>query len=116
MGRKFNSQYFVVRAVGDSMVPRIKDGDYCIFRSNPTGPYSGQGRMYLFQFQGQPDSDTGGSYTIKSYKSYKGSDGLNVRVELLPINSAHSSMEFKAEDGDIDQKLHFVAEFVEVIK
>ena len=41
---------------------------------------------------------------------------MNVRVELLPINSAHSSMQFRAEDGDIEQKLHFVAEFVEVIE
>lgn len=113
--RVFDNQHFVVRAVGDSMIPNINDGDHCIFRANPVGPYTGLRRIYLFQYQGQPDPDTGGSYTIKGYRSYKGPDGFNVRVELLPFNKAYSPIEFKVEDGDIDQKLHFVAEFIDII-
>lgn len=116
VGRKFSKDYFVVRALGNSMLPKIKDGDYCIFRSNPAGPYTGQGRIYLFQYQGRPDPDTGGSYTIKGYRSHKGPDGLNVRVELIPLNKAYSSLKFNADDVDIDQKLHFVGEFVEAIR
>ncbi|OGX38316.1 MAG: hypothetical protein A3D87_01925 [Omnitrophica WOR_2 bacterium RIFCSPHIGHO2_02_FULL_50_17] len=114
-GRKFDDEHFVVRAVGDSMIPAINDGDYCIFKANPGGPYSGQGRIYLFQYQGEPDPFTGGSYTIKGYQSHKGPIGLNTRVELLPKNKAYPPVVFKSEDGDIDQKLHFVAEFVKVI-
>ena len=116
VGRKFDDQHFVVCAVGHSMEPKIKDGDYCIFKANPAGPYTGQGRIYLFQYQGEPDPDTGGSYTIKGYRSHKGKDGFNARVELLPRNKKYSPIEFRAEDGDIDQKLHFVAEFVENLK
>jgi phage repressor protein C with HTH and peptisase S24 domain len=116
VGQAYDDQHFVARAKGDSMAPKINDGDYCIFKVNPGGPYSGSGRIFLFQYQGEPDSETGGSFTIKGYRSHKGADGLNLRVELLPLNKAYSTREFKAEDGNIDQKLHFVAEFVEVIQ
>jgi type III restriction enzyme len=116
VGCKFDAEYFVVRAIGESMKPKINDGDYCIFKANPSGPYSGQGRIYLFQYQGEPDPDTGGSYTIKGYQSYKGTDGFNISVKLIPFNKAYAPMEFKSEDGDIDRKLNFVAEFIKIIE
>ncbi|MFH1061954.1 MAG: AlwI family type II restriction endonuclease [Candidatus Omnitrophota bacterium] len=106
---------FVVRAVGDSMEPRIKNGDYCIFKANPAGPYSQRGGIYLFQYQGEPDPHTGGSYTIKGYQSHKGEDGFNIRVELLPKNKSYSPLVFDQKDGDISLKLHFVAEFVGIL-
>jgi len=106
---------FVVRAVGDSMEPRIKNGDYCIFKANSAGPYSQRGGIYLFQYQGEPDPHTGGSYTIKGYQSHKGKDGFNIRVELLPKNKSYSPLVFDQKDGDISLKLHFVAAFVGIL-
>lgn len=104
---------FIARAIGRSMEPKIYDGDYCIFKSNPVGPYSHQNRIYLLQYRGAADPDTRGSYTIKGYRSHKGADGLNVRVELLPLNKAFKSMVF---DGvDMDTRLIFIAEFIAVV-
>lgn len=106
---------FVARAVGNSMDPKIKDGDYCIFKANPGGPYSKQGRTYLIQHRGKTDPETMGSYTIKGYRSHKGPNGLNVRVELLPSNKSYAPMAFDETAGDIDSRLIFVAEFVAVV-
>ena len=44
---KLNRNMFVVRACGNSMEPRIKDGDYCLFRSNVVG--SRNGKIVLVQ-------------------------------------------------------------------
>lgn len=107
---------FVVRAVGHSMEPDIKDGDYCIFKANPGGPYSHQRRIYLIQHHGKTDPETMGSYTIKGYRSHKGPDGLNIRVELLPFNREYSPMSFGEAEQDIASRLIFVAEFVDVVR
>ncbi len=106
---------FVARAVGHSMEPKIKDGDYCIFKTNPGGPYTGAGRAYLFRYQGDPDKETGGRFTIKGYRSKKGPDGLNVGVELVPINKSFDVMVFNGNEQDISLKLNFVAEFLAVL-
>lgn len=106
---------FVARAVGNSMDPKIKDGDYCIFKANPGGPYSKQGRIYLLQYRGKTDPETMGSYSIKGYRSHKGTDGLNVRVELIPFNKSFESMFFDEDEHDMDSQLIFVAEFAGVL-
>lgn len=115
--KNWGEEYFVCRAVGNSMYPDIKDGDYCIFKINPGGPYSKGRRAFLFMYQGQPDRDTGGCYTIKGYKSTKDPNGkYNVKVELLPFNKDYESIPFDATDPDIAQKLIFVGEFMGVVK
>jgi len=108
-----NEGFFIARAVGHSMEPKINDGDLCIFKTNPGGPYTGQGRIFLFQYREPPDPETGGAYTIKCYRSIKGPDGLNVCVELIPINSDYPVLTFTENDSE---QLSFIAEFVEVLK
>src|SRR5208282_3976832 len=114
--KSWGKDTFVVHAVGNSMYPKISDGDLCIFKAYPIGPYTGQGRTYLFEYQGDPDPDTGGPYTIKDYRSKKGPDGLNIQVELIPRNKSYNVMVFKAEDEDNTSKVVFVAEFMEVLR
>jgi len=114
--KSWGKDTFVVHAVGNSMYPKISDGDLCIFKANPVGPYSGQGRVYLFEYQGDPDPDTGGPYTIKDYRSKKGPDGLNTHVELVPRNKSYNVMIFKAEDEDNTSKVVFVAELMEILR
>ncbi len=105
---------FVARAVGHSMGPRIKDGAYCIFKANPGGPYTNPpGRVFLFQYRGEADPDTRGTFTIKGYRSHKGPDGLNMYVELIPINKSYPKLKFEEKDSS---SLSFIAEFVAVIK
>lgn len=109
-----NESMFIVRAIGHSMMPKIKDGDYCIFKANPVGPYSDPDRVYLFQYRGPADPETKGSFTIKKYCSHKGPDGLNQYVELLPINEDYSAMRFEMQEEDQGQ-LRIIAELVMVI-
>ena len=60
---RLNRNMFIVRASGNSMEPKIHDGDYCVFRANPAG--SREGKIVLVQNHCDYDSDYGGSYTIK---------------------------------------------------
>jgi len=111
--KDWGEEYFVVKAIGDSMDPKIKNGDFCIFKANPGGPYSKRGAAYLFQYQGETDPHTGGCYTIKGYKSTKDPEGkYNIKVELLPFNKDYESMSFDATDPDITHKLIFIGEFM----
>ncbi len=109
-----NETMFVVRAVGHSMKPKIEDGNYCIFRANPVGPYTTPpGRVFLFQYRGKADPDTRGTFTIKGYRSHKGADGQNTYVELFPLNKDYPIMKFEEKDSS---DLSFIAEFLGVIK
>jgi DUF2075 family protein len=114
--KQWGKDTFVVYAIGNSMYPKISDGDLCIFKASPVGPYTGQGRVYLFEYQGDPDPETGGPYTIKGYRSIKGPDGFNAHIELIPFNKSYEVMLFKPEDEDNTSKVSFVAEFIEVLR
>ena len=69
---RIDERMFVCRAVGRSMEPTIRDGDYLLFREKPTGTL--QGRIVLAQYRGPADPDTGGAFTVKRYTSEKRAD------------------------------------------
>ncbi|MBI3554736.1 MAG: LexA family transcriptional regulator [Deltaproteobacteria bacterium] len=85
---KLDRKMFVVRAVGKSMEPKIRDGDLLVFRADPAG--TRQGKIVLAQYQGPADPDTGGSYTVKRYSSVKkvSADGnwTHKQIVLSPLN------------------------------
>ena len=60
---------FVVQVVGESMNRRIPNGSWCLFRHNPGG--SREGKIVLVQHHSITDPDSGGSYTVKRYRSEK---------------------------------------------
>lgn len=60
---------FVARVVGNSMNRRIPDGAWCLFRRDPGG--SREGKIVLVEMRGVADPETGGSYTVKRYRSEK---------------------------------------------
>ena len=66
---RLDERMFVCRAVGRSMEPTIRDGDYIVFRAKPTG--TRQGRIVLAQYQGPVDPDKAGAFTVKRYSSEK---------------------------------------------
>lgn len=66
---KLNKSMYVVRAKGNSMLLRIKDGDLCVFRANVVG--SRQNKIVLVQHNNYYDSENEGSYSIKIYSSEK---------------------------------------------
>ena len=68
-GRKLDNKMFVAKVVGRSMEPTIYNGNYCIFRKYMGG--TRQGKIVLAQHSEVSDPETGGSYTVKRYKSEK---------------------------------------------
>ena len=102
-GIKTNKNMFVVKAVGDSMKPRINDGDLCVFElysSDVSG--SREGEIVLTKCINN-DDDYGCSFTIKKYHSEKlqNEDGSwkHTKVELQSLNPEFSTIEVSPEDA-----------------
>ena len=105
---------FVAQVVGRSMEPLIPDGSYCLFRYPVLG--TRQGKIVLVQHHDIHDPETGGTYTLKSYRSEKASsaDGgwHHSRILLEPINTAYSPI-ILTEDAEGEVRV--IAEFLEVL-
>ena len=114
MGR-LDEQMFVARAVGRSMEPKIRDGDYCVFRGKPEG--SRQGKIVLVQYRGPADPETGGAYTVKRYSSRIVADPeggwRHAEITLSPLNPDFKPITLTPEsEGDVK----VVAEWVGVLR
>lgn len=92
-------RHFAIHAKGDSMLPKIKDGDICIFEWYNAG--SRNGEIVLTQ-SSEYDDAYGGRYTIKRYHSEKNitDEGWqHSKVELQPLNPDFDPIELD-EFGD----------------
>lgn len=92
-------RHFAVHAKGDSMLPKIKDGDLCVFEWYTAG--SRNGEIVLTQ-SSEYDSEYGGRYTIKRYHSEKtvtDEGWQHASVQLLPLNQDFDPIELD-EFGD----------------
>lgn len=95
-------EYFIVKAVGESMMPDISNGEYCVFQHNVGG--SKENATMLFEIP-ERDVETGGSYTIKQYKRTKVFDPDTNRevlkeLKLMPKNLAFEPMVYTEENGN----------------
>ena len=83
-----NKDLFVVHAKGDSMLPKIKDGDLCVFERYHGG--SREGEIVLSQAN-EYSEEYGGMYTIKKYHSEKivNENGIleHTKILLQPLNT-----------------------------
>jgi SOS-response transcriptional repressor LexA len=81
-------RYFVVQAKGESMLPKIKDGDLCVFEWSQYHAGSRNGEIVLARtYEFDPEFD--GRYTIKKYSSEKvetEDSWHHVKIELHPLN------------------------------
>lgn len=105
-------QLFVARVMGRSMEPRIRSGDYCLFRANPPG--TRQGKVVLVQYRGEADPETGGAYTVKYYTSANVQKGSKSRkqITLSPLNPEFEAIVLNPEDpGDF----RVIAEVIDVL-
>lgn len=92
-------RHFAIHAKGDSMLPKIKDGDICIFEWYNAG--SRNGEIVLTQ-SSEYDDAYGGRYTIKRYHSEKTitEEGWqHSKVALQPLNPDFDPIELD-EFGD----------------
>jgi SOS-response transcriptional repressor LexA len=112
---RLDERMFVCRAVGRSMEPSIRDGDYVVFRAKPTG--SRQGKIVLAQYRGPADPDTGGAFTVKRYSSAKAADDdsgwRHTRIVLSPTNLAYQPIVLVADDAE---HVEVLAELVTVLR
>lgn len=93
-------RHFAIHAKGDSMLPKIKDGDICIFEWYNAGTRNDE--IVLTQSR-EYDPEYGGKYTIKRYHSEKvvSEEGWqHSKVELRPLNPDFDTVEL-TEDDDI---------------
>jgi len=109
---------FVAQVLGRSMEPLIPDGSYCVFRRDVTG--SRAGRVLLVQHFAINDPETGGSYTVKEYRSIKvedreaGDEGswVHTAVQLAPRNKSFRPIWVNPDDAE---ELRVIAEVVHVM-
>jgi SOS-response transcriptional repressor LexA len=113
-GHRLRPGMFVAQVVGRSMQPRIPDGSWCLFRSPVEG--SRNGRIVLVQHHDIDDLETGGSYTVKQYRSEKavGPDGTwhHVQIALEPLNADFQPIVLAPAD---EAEVAVVAELVDVL-
>lgn len=92
---------FVVRAMGDSMKPKINDGDYCVF-SRYTGG-SREGEIVLVEGYNIKDYDSDNiACTIKKYHSEKRvteNGWEHTCIELIPLNKEYESFLLEPEEN-----------------
>jgi len=108
---QLDEKMFVSRAVGRSMEPRIYDGDFLVFRSKPVG--SRQGKIVLAQYQEIADPETGGSYTVKRYRSEKSfspqGEWRHTKITLEPLNHEFRPIILEPED---EGAVQMIAEYL----
>lgn len=114
-GRKIEQNMFIVRVMGESMAPLLHDGDYVVMRAHISG--SRQGKVVLCQYRGPADPDTGGSYTIKKYKSSKVAtsqeEWQHQQILLEPLNPDYEPILIMSQDeGDF----RVIAEYLYTMK
>jgi type III restriction enzyme len=110
---KLGKDMFVAKAVGDSMEPDIKDGDFLLFKKYSGG--SREGKIMLFELN-ETDSVFDGDYCVKKYHSEKVTDPdtgewSHDKITLQPLNPAYH--EIPVVEGD---QIRPIAEFQGVIE
>ena len=96
---------FVIRAIGNSMLPKIKDGALCVFKLyNVDSGGTRDGDIVLTECPDK-DTDTDCHYTIKKYHSeiLEHSDGTreHSKIELIPLNKDYDVIEL---NNDIEYR------------
>ena len=117
-GLRADERCFVAKVVGRSMEPGIPDGAYCVFRRDVAG--TKQGKVVLVQHRAISDPETGGSYTVKEWRSVKVEDpdaGEDASLEHVAVKLLPRNKEFKPIwiAPDAVAEVRVVAELVRVI-
>jgi phage repressor protein C with HTH and peptisase S24 domain len=104
---------FVAQVIGESMNRRIANGAWCLFRYKPTGTRND--KVVVAEHRDINDPETGGSYTVKLYRSKKEqrADGSwrHLEICLRPDSDdpRFKELVFGSEDADTVQ---IVAELI----
>lgn len=111
-----SEDYFVTYVYGESMQPKINNGDLCLFRKYTGG--SRQGKIFLIQARSLRDSETAESFVVKKYMrqtppKHSGEDAeTNAVIHLISENPRFSPIILY---GLKDEDVQTIAEFIKVI-
>lgn len=110
-----STDYFAAFVRGESMQPKINDGDLCLFKRYSGG--SRQGHIFLIQARGLKNSETGESFVIKKYVRQtpvrQSEDDEKSIIHLVSENSKFSPIILM---GASDDEIQVIAEFIRVLK
>ena len=90
-------RHFAVHAKGNSMLPKIQDGNICVFEWYHAG--SRNNEIVLTECS-ERDNDYGGMYTIKKYHSNKvdtNEGWQHTKIELIPLNEDYETIDLNSE-------------------
>lgn len=107
--------FFVAQVIGESMNRKIPNGSWCLFGPPPVG--SREGKIVLVQSQDIHDSEMGGHYTVKVYRSEKVVDGdewEHRSIRLEPVSS-DAGFEPIVLDPEVGADFTVIGEFLGVI-
>jgi len=88
--RRRNENLFAVQAEGDSMEPKIKDGEICVFERREGTCDNND--IVLVEHASNKGDDMFGSYVIKKFVGKKSSGGGYTSVRLVPVNEDHDEV------------------------
>jgi hypothetical protein len=109
--RRLRRGMFVAQVVGQSMEPLIHDGSYCLFSAPVTG--SRQGKIVLVQYRGPGDPETGGSFTIKRYRSTKtGDQGEKWKHTQITLEALSPNCEAIVLSPESEGDVEVIAEYI----
>lgn len=112
---KHGDEYFIVQACGESMLPKIQDGAYCVFRA---GGSVHRGDIVIAGIH-DLDEDYNGRFTIKEFwqEFVMNEDGVRERksVTLKPLNNNGKYPTFEL-DGDSGEGFGVFGVLVDIIE
>ncbi|MBL7542714.1 MAG: LexA family transcriptional regulator [Bdellovibrionaceae bacterium] len=110
-----NSDYFAAFVRGQSMQPKINDGDLCLFKRYTGG--SRQGHIFLIQARGLKNSETDESFVVKKYvRQTPGRQSEDDDMSIIHLVSENSKFPPIILMGASDDEIQVLAEFIRVIK
>jgi len=107
--------FFVAQVVGESMNRRIPNGSWCLFREASGG--SRNGKVVIVRSRDIQDSDTGGQYTVKIYRSEKtvSEDSWSHQTIRLEPDSLDFNFKPLILESDTINELSVLGEFIGII-
>lgn len=108
--RRVPRESFIVRVVGRSMEPTLRDESWAIFCARVSPDPSG--KVVIAQYGGLVDADTAASYTVKRFRGTAAALGADARWSEARLEPDNPSFEPIVVRGERLQHLSIVAELV----
>lgn len=110
-----SADYFAAFVRGESMLPKISDGDLCLFKRYTGG--SRQGHTFLIQARGLKNAETGEAFVVKKYvRQTPARQSEDDDMSIIHLVSENPKFPPIILMGASDEEIQVLAEFIKVIK